>query len=68
MPQGGGDPAVHHRCPGEPVSTRLMGVALDQLLKHMTYTPVRPAAPIDYRRLPALPKGGYRIQNISPRH
>lgn len=67
VPQGGGEPAVHHRCPGEPVSTRLMGVALDQLVRHMTYTPVRPAAPIDYRRLPALPKGGYRIQNISPR-
>lgn len=68
VPQGGGDPAVHHRCPGEPISTRLMGIALDQLVRHLTYTPVRPAAPIDYRRLPALPKGGYRIQNISPRH
>lgn len=67
VPQGGGDPAVHHRCPGEPVSTRLMGVALDQLARHMRYTPVEPAAPVDYARLPALPDGGYRIHDISSR-
>lgn len=65
VPQGGGDPAVHHRCPGEPVATRLMGVALDQLARHMAYTPVHPVVPIDYKRLPALPKDGFRIQNIS---
>lgn len=67
VPQGGGDPAVHHRCPGEPVSTRLMGVALDQLARHMTYTPLEPATPVDYGRLPALPDGGYRLQNLTPR-
>ncbi|CAB4774792.1 unannotated protein [freshwater metagenome] len=67
VPQGGGDPAVHHRCPGEPVATRLMGTALDQLTRHLTYTPVQPLAAVDYRRLPALPKGGYRIKSISAR-
>lgn len=66
VPQGGGDPAVHHRCPGEPISTRLMAVALDQLTRHMTYTSVQPTGSIDYGRLPALPHGGFRIQNISP--
>ncbi|WP_299932912.1 cytochrome P450 [uncultured Nocardioides sp.] len=67
VPQGGGDPAVHHRCPGEPVATRLIATALDQLTRHLTYTPVPPLAAVDYRRLPALPKGGYRIQSISAR-
>lgn len=51
MPQGGGDPAVHHRCPGEPVSTRLMGVALDQLVRHTKYTP--------WSRWPPSTTGGY---------
>ncbi len=62
VPQGGGDPAVHHRCPGEPISTRLMTVALDQMVRHMTYAPLAPSAPIDFGRLPALPAGGYPIR------
>ena len=62
VPQGGGDPSVHHRCPGEPSATRLMGVALDQMVRHMTYTPLTPSAPIDFGRLPALPAGGYPIR------
>lgn len=65
VPQGGGDPAVHHRCPGEPVATRLMIVALDQLVRHMTYAALAPSAPIDYRRLPALPTGGYPIRVLA---
>jgi len=67
VPQGGGDPAVHHRCPGEPISTRLMGVALDQLVRHMEYEPGQPTAPIDYRRLPAIPERGFPIQQIARR-
>jgi fatty-acid peroxygenase len=62
VPQGGGDPAVHHRCPGEPIATRLMIVALDQLVRHMTYTALAPSAPVDFGRLPALPTGGYPIR------
>lgn len=61
VPQGGGDPAVHHRCPGEPIATRLMIVALDQLVRHMTYRAITPPAPIDFGRLPALPADGYPI-------
>jgi fatty-acid peroxygenase len=62
VPQGGGDPAVHHRCPGEPIATRLMVVALDQMVRHMTHTPLAPSAPVDFGRLPALPTGGYPIR------
>jgi fatty-acid peroxygenase len=66
VPQGGGDPAVQHRCPGEPISTRLMCVALDELTRRMTYTPLRPAGNVDFGRLPALPQHGYRIRGVSP--
>jgi len=62
VPQGGGDPAVHHRCPGEPIATRLMTVALDQLTRHMTYESVDPPADVDFGRLPALPTGGHPIR------
>lgn len=65
VPQGGGDPAVHHRCPGEPISTRLMIVALDQMVRHMTYTALAPSTPVDFGRLPALPAGGYPIRLVA---
>ncbi len=64
VPQGGGDPAVHHRCPGEPIATRLMIVALDQMVRHLSYTAVAPSAPVDFTRLPALPAGGYPIRLV----
>ncbi|MFL6167472.1 MAG: cytochrome P450 [Ornithinibacter sp.] len=66
VPQGGGEAAVHHRCPGEPISTRLMAVALDQLTRRMTYTPTKPDAPLDVHRLPALPAHGYRLSIVAP--
>ena len=39
-----------------------MGVALAELTHGMTYACVRPDSPLDFRRLPALPRGGYRIR------
>jgi fatty-acid peroxygenase len=65
LPQGGGDPAVHHRCPGEPITSRLMTVALDQMVRHMTYTALAPSAPVDFGRLPALPADGYPIRLLA---
>jgi fatty-acid peroxygenase len=67
VPQGGGDPAVDHRCPGEPISTRLMAVALDQLTRRMTYTPLRANSSVDFGRLPALPANGYPMRDVAPR-
>ena len=62
VPQGGGDPAVHHRCPGEPISTRLMDVALGQLARRMSFSPLKPGRSVDFGRLPALPGGGYPVR------
>lgn len=56
---------MHHRCPGEPIATRLMIVALDQMVRHMAYTPLVPSAPVAFSRLPALPVGGYPIRVVS---
>jgi fatty-acid peroxygenase len=66
VPQGGGDPAVHHRCPGEPITTRLMRLAVHMLVRGMTYTPVPPTCAVDFDRLPALPENGYLISDIAP--
>jgi fatty-acid peroxygenase len=66
IPQGGGDAAVHHRCPGEPITVRLMLVAVDLLVRHMTYEPDLVDKSVDFSRLPALPAGGFPIRVLHP--
>ncbi|HSF99074.1 MAG TPA: cytochrome P450 [Ornithinibacter sp.] len=63
VPQGGGDPAVHHRCPGEPISLGVMGVVLDELTRRTSCSLAGPMGPVDLTRLPALPKGGCRVSS-----
>ncbi|HEX2542467.1 MAG TPA: cytochrome P450 [Caldimonas sp.] len=64
VPQGGGDAATHHRCPGEDVATRLMLLALQMLLTRMEYRVAARSSEIDMRRLPALPRDGFVIENV----
>lgn len=65
VPQGGGDPAVHHRCPGEPISLGIMGVVLDEVTRRTTCSLTGPKGPIDPTRLPALPRS--RWVTVGPR-
>ena len=54
VPQGGADVRTHHRCPGEDVTTALMSLFTDHLLR----SEVIPGdTELDWRRLPALPRG-----------
>lgn len=67
IPQGGGDAATHHRCPGEGIASRLMGLVLqlwldeDGLGWHVVGDP--PALAMD--RLPALPLGGLVVEPVA---
>lgn len=65
VPQGGGDPTTHHRCPGEPISVALMVVAVDELTRRHPFEVAGEPHPIDDKRLPALPRGGLAIGPIS---
>jgi fatty-acid peroxygenase len=67
VPQGGGDVETHHRCPGEPISVRLMISAVDLLTRRLDYVVVRPDEPIDDRRLPALPRDGFAVRLLARR-
>ncbi|WP_374675130.1 cytochrome P450 [Ideonella sp.] len=66
IPQGGGDAATHHRCPGEGIASRLMGLVLQMWLDddglgwHVVGEP--PALRMD--RLPALPLGGLIVEPV----
>jgi fatty-acid peroxygenase len=68
VPQGGGDAATQHRCPGEGVTLELMKVALQFLVMDMAYDVPTQDLSIDWRRLPALPRSRlvlHRVRRIA---
>ncbi|WP_395442842.1 cytochrome P450 [Caulobacter sp. UC70_42] len=60
IPQGGGDHLAGHRCPGEWIVIELMQRAFE-LLGRTDYRLPEQDLEIDFRRLPALPKSGFRM-------
>lgn len=66
VPQGGGEVATGHRCPGEDISMRLMLLAIEMLTGQMHYhVPRRQDLRLDLGRLPALPRDGFLISGVS---
>lgn len=66
VPQGGGDRSRNHRCPGEPIATELIRVAVKFLVQQITYEVPEQDLEIDRSRLPALPRSHMIIQNVQP--
>src|SRR5699024_11379809 len=67
IPQGGGDYATGHRCPGELVTVEMMRVALDQLVNHMDYTVPEQDLSFSLTDMPSKPKDLIRMSYIQPR-
>lgn len=65
IPQGGGDHDLGHRCAGEWVTIALMKVATDFLVRHIAYDVPEQDLRIDMSRLPALPRSGFVIGQVS---
>jgi fatty-acid peroxygenase len=63
VPQGGGEAASGHRCPGEDLATRLMLLALQLLLQLRYEVPAQDLA-IAMDRLPAIPREGFIIDRV----
>jgi fatty-acid peroxygenase len=61
VPQGAGDAALTHRCPGEELTVRLMKTAARLLLETMRYEVPDQDLSVDLARFPALPKSGLVI-------
>ena len=65
--QGGGDATTGHRCPGEGATVALMSLAV-QLLLHETHYRLPPQdLRLDMRRLPAMPMGGFVVEQLRSR-
>lgn len=67
IPQGGGDPHVHHRCPGEGIAIELMKVAAAFFTREIAYEVPPQDLKLDMSRLPALPREGFAIANVRAR-
>jgi fatty-acid peroxygenase len=64
IPQGGGDHAVNHRCPGEWITIELMKVALSFLAGSLSYDVPEQDLRINLSRLPALPRSRFVISSV----
>ncbi len=68
IPQGGGDPARGHRCPGEWVVIELMKTAVLLLTKEMSYQVPPQDLYIRLSRMPAIPKSRFVISRVCAEH
>lgn len=58
IPQGGGDPATGHRCPGEPATIDILKTLVPRLASFEHHTPPQDMS-ISLRRIPARVKSGH---------
>jgi fatty-acid peroxygenase len=63
IPQGGGDAATGHRCPGEDVTVALLAAFATWLAK-LDYDVPPQDLTISLRRIPALPRSRFQIGNV----
>ncbi|MFC8869271.1 cytochrome P450 [Streptomyces sp. NPDC057148] len=63
VPQGGGDPATGHRCPGERLTVGLLE-ALAVRLARLEYTVPAQDLRIPLRRIPTRPRSGFAVTGV----
>ncbi|MFZ5676381.1 MAG: cytochrome P450 [Pseudomonadota bacterium] len=64
VPQGGGDPGVTHRCPGEAATVVLMMEATRLLCRSISYDVPPQDLNINLRRIPTAPRSGMVLCNV----
>ena len=67
IPQGAGEYADDHRCPGEPITIGLMRQAVQLLTRSMSYQVGVQDFSISMSFMPSLPKDGFVIHDVRPR-
>lgn len=67
IPQGGGDPAEGHRCPGEGITVHAIEASVDFLVNEVDFDV--PAQDLSYSlmSMPTLPKSGFMMSNVRQR-
>ncbi|KHE67776.1 cytochrome P450 [Halobacillus sp. BBL2006] len=65
IPQGGGDYYKGHRCPGEWPTLEVLQASFRFMSKHLHYTVPKQDYSYNLRKMPALPKSGFIMKNVS---
>lgn len=64
VPQGGGDHTTNHRCAGEWVTIAIMEQAARTLVTAIEYEVPPQDMSIDFGRMPAIPRSGFRMRDV----
>ena len=67
IPQGGGDPALGHRCPGEPLTVEVMKAAVGVLVDELDYEVPPQDLQVSTRRMPTGPASGFVVTRVRRR-
>lgn len=67
VPQGGGDHASGHRCPGEWATVGLLEMALRMLTQELAFDVPDQDLSVSLSRMPAQPASGFVIRRVRPR-
>jgi len=65
IPQGGGDPATGHRCPGEEITVALLNTLVPRLA-WLEYEVPEQDLTIPLNRIPTRPRSGFIIAGVRP--
>lgn len=68
IPQGGGDAAKTHRCPGEGITVAIMKTVIDFLVERIDYNIPKQVLSYPLNRIPTLPESGFIMTNIKPQY
>jgi fatty-acid peroxygenase len=67
VPQGAGNPAVTHRCPGESLAVELIKSAIRMLTWELEYDIPEQDLSVNLQEIPALPKSGFVMTDVRVR-
>lgn len=65
VPQGGGDPDMHHRCPGEALTQLVMEDMARLFTREIRYELAEAPTTLDWSRLPPLPEQRLRLRRVA---
>ncbi|MFZ5475284.1 MAG: cytochrome P450 [Myxococcota bacterium] len=66
LPQGAGDAASGHKCPGDPLAVALTKAGAELLVRSMRYRVPEQDLHVDLSRIPTLPRSGFVIRDVHP--
>ncbi|MFZ5479492.1 MAG: cytochrome P450 [Myxococcota bacterium] len=66
LPQGAGDTATGHRCPGDRLPVELTKMGAELLVRSMRYHVPAQDLHVDLSRIPTLPRSGFVLHGVRP--